>query len=195
VPLDALRLVQDLERLLTGVDLGDGDLEGQLERAVVTAAEVFDVDGAGLMLALENRALRLVAASNAPARALEQAQVRLASGPGVDSTRENEVVLVRDLQEDGRWPELAALLAEQDVRAVLSAPVWVRGRPTGNFNLLCKRPRTWSEAEVTGIRAYAGIVTALLRIALEAQHGGGVIERLRAVLEHPSGEGSASGGA
>ena len=70
-------------------------------------------------------------------------------------------------------------MSRMGVRAVLSAPIWLHGRPTGNLNLLCHEPREWSRADGDALTAYAGIVTAFLRIALDAEHGGVIADRAR----------------
>jgi hypothetical protein len=177
MPLDALQLLTDLERLLAGVDLARGRLEHQLESAATMAAKVFGADGAGLMLRVDGR-LRMVGASNDAGRALERVQEELGQGPGIDATAQREVIGVADLNRS-RWPELARALDGAGVRAVLSAPVWVRGRPAGNFNVFSAEAHDWDEDDVKAINAYAGVLTAYLRIALEAGDDSEVVARLR----------------
>jgi hypothetical protein len=62
---------------------------------------------------------------------------------------------------------------------VLSAPIWLHGRPAGNLNLLSREPREWSSADAQALTAYAGVLTALLRIAVDAGHGDPVAAALR----------------
>jgi GAF domain-containing protein len=178
-----MRLVQDLERLLSEIDLGEGSLAQQLDRAAETAVAVFGVDGAGLMLRLDDRGMQLVGGSNETARALERAQTELEQGPGYDATRRRVVVTVEDMETDDRWPELSRRLERHGVRGILSAPIWLRHQPAGNFNLLTLTARRWTQDELTAIQAFAGVITALLRISIEAHYGDELVTRLLASLE------------
>src|SRR5215213_64252 len=101
-----MRLLDGLERLLAAGDLDEGGLTAQLDNAAEIAVAVLGVDGAGLMLRLENHAMRLVGASDDSARALERAQIQLEEGPGYAATAGRTVITVADLETDGRWPAL-----------------------------------------------------------------------------------------
>src|SRR4051812_20345581 len=122
------RVIEGLLSLLDRVDLADGELGRRLDEAVATAADLLEADGAGLMLMGPEGRLQLAGASNAAGEALERAQEALGDGPGVESTWRRTIVSVADVQQDPRWPALAAALAGSEVRAVLSAPIWLRGR-------------------------------------------------------------------
>jgi GAF domain-containing protein len=178
-----MRLVEDLQRLLAEIDLGEGALPELLDRATNAAVAVFGVDGAGLMLRLDDDGMQLVGGSSDTARALERAQTELQEGPGYEATERRSVVTVADMATDERWPALRRRLEAHGIHGVLSAPIWVRHQPAGNFNLLTLRPRHWSDAEVTAIQAFAGVVTALLRISIEAHHEDDLVARLLASLE------------
>jgi GAF domain-containing protein len=182
MPLRVDALVEQLAGLLRDVDPGDGDLERQLERAVATAVAVLGVDGAGLMLLDDRGRLRLVGASDAAARALELSQHRLDAGPCVDATRGRVMVLVADLERDGRWPGLWELLVEHGVRGVMSAPIWLHERPAGSLNVFTRRRRDWSRGDRHALKAYAGVVAVCLRLALDAEREGRQVEQLRRQL-------------
>jgi GAF domain-containing protein len=178
-----MRLVEDLERLLTEIDVGEGELAELLDRATETAVAVFGVDGAGLMLRLDHNGMQLVGASSETARALERAQSELEEGPGYEATEQRSVVTVEDMAADARWPALWQRLEDHGVRGVLSAPIWVRQRPAGNFNLLTLTARRWTDAELKAIQAFAGVLTALLRISIEANYEDELVARLLASLD------------
>jgi hypothetical protein len=97
-----MRLVEDRERLLAEIDLAEGALAEQLDRATNTAVQIFGVDGAGLMLRLDANGMQLIAGSSEAARALERAQTALQAGPGYAATERRSVVTVRDMATDGR---------------------------------------------------------------------------------------------
>jgi GAF domain-containing protein len=172
------RLMEGLVQLLDRVDLVEGELRSRLAETVDSAQDLFGADGAGLMLLKPTGGLGLAEASNPHAEALERAQEQLGEGPGIESTRRRAVVSVADVRDDSRWPRLADALAGSSVRSILSAPVWLRGQPAGNLNLLGCKPREWTAADGQALSAYAGVVTAFLRIAIDAGHDDPVVEQL-----------------
>lgn len=167
--------------LLDRLDLAHGDLEERVDEAVTTAQTVLRVDGTGLLLATSAGEFAVVGASNPAAAALEHAQRDLGDGPGPDATRRGVVVAVPDLQRDPRWPSLAERMDPQ-VHAVLAAPVWFDGRTAGNLNALCFAPRAWSREDAHTLTAYAGVITACLRISLAAGHEEPLVAELRTTL-------------
>jgi len=164
------------------LEFRDGELEQRLDDLVETAAQVFDVAGAGIMLVDDDGRLRLIGASDETGRALELVQQETGTGPGVQSTSRNSVVAVDDLAHDDRWPLIQDQLVPKGVLSVLSAPISVREVPAGNLNLFDSSPREWTQSERSGLVAFGGVAAALLRIALEAQHSGELVRELSARL-------------
>jgi len=171
-------VLDGLMQLLEAVDMPEGELESRVDETVQGAQVLLDADGAALMLLTRSNGYSVAGASTPQAEALERAQSELGDGPGVESTRRRKVVSVSDLRDDPRWPALAAAAREQGLCAVLSAPIWLQGRPAGNLNLFQAEPREWSRTDAQTLAAYAGIVTAFLRIALESRHAGTVADAL-----------------
>lgn len=164
MPVDAVGLAASLRDLLGG-GLDEGGLEPKLRDAVEAACAIFRVDGAGLTLAAEHGTPLVVQASDEVARALERAQDELGAGPCVDTHRRRAVVSVPDLASAARWSQLWAVVAPLGVRAVLSAPVWLRNAPVGNLDLYSAEAREWDAAEAKALAAYAGVVSALVHVA------------------------------
>lgn len=182
MPVDPGRLLGSLSRTIDTLEFEEGELEQRLDELVETAASVFDVAGAGMMLIDEDGQLRLIGATDPTGRALELAQQESGVGPGIQSTRRNCVVAVNDLRYDERWPQLRDELAPMGVVSVLSAPIHVRERATGNLNLFDDSPREWAESDRSGLVAFAGVAAAMLRIAIEARHRGQLVRELSAQL-------------
>ncbi len=117
---DALaRSVARLER----VDLADAGLDAALELVVAETDDLFEVDGAGLLLIDGDGVLRYTAASDEPGRMLEALQEQFSEGPCVDAFLEDEPVLAGDLRTDPRWPSVGPLAAGHGVRSVLGIPI------------------------------------------------------------------------
>jgi len=150
--------------LLNRVASAERDLIDGIDEAAAVAETVLEVHGAAVMLLNRDGDFGLVGASNPYAAALERAQIEAGDGPCMECTRRGAVVAVDDLTEAPRWQGLAG----PHVRAVLAAPIWFLGRPVGSLNALCSHPRTWTAENEQSLAAYAGVVTALLRVAVAA---------------------------
>lgn len=174
---------------MDALEFHEGELERRLDQLVETAAQAFDVTAAGIMLIDESGQLRLIGASDETGRALELVQEQTGTGPGIQATRRNSVVAVPDLEHDERWPLIRADLVPKGVLSVLSAPVRVHDRPAGTLNLFDSAPQAWTQADRSGLVAFAGVASALLRIAIEAQHGGELVRRLNAQLTPEGADG------
>src|ERR687893_531447 len=125
--IDPDALAKSVARL-EGVDPVDTGLDAALELAVAETDDVFEVDGAGLMLLSEDGVLRYTAASDEPGRMLEALQEQFGEGPCVDAFLTDAPVLAEDMGPDPRWPSVGPLAARHGVHAVLGPPPPGRGR-------------------------------------------------------------------
>src|ERR671919_614613 len=125
MPIDSDALAKSVARL-EGVDPVDAGLDAALELAVAETDDVFEVDGAGLMLLGEDGVLRYIAASDVPGRMLESLQEQFGEGPCVDAFLQDAPVLAADLGADPRWPSVGPLAARHGVQAVLGVPLDLR---------------------------------------------------------------------
>jgi GAF domain-containing protein len=156
-------------RAIRKLDAAAEGLVKALQHVADAAKELFAVDDAGLMLLDEDGVLRWVSASDESGLALERAQQELGQGPSIGALASEGAVVTTDLIADQRWPRLAQMLAEHEVRAVLSTPVWLRGHLVGTLNLLAKTQREWDKEDREAVEAYAGVVGHLLDTAVEAE--------------------------
>src|ERR1700748_2160928 len=84
---------------------GEMSLEDAIGEVVQTTHSMFDVDGAGLMLADSAQHLRNVAASDDRFAHLEELQVRHQEGPCIEAYDLKELVGATDLEREDRWPQ------------------------------------------------------------------------------------------
>jgi GAF domain-containing protein len=183
--IDPDALARSVARL-EGVDPVGTGLDAALELAVAETDDVFDVDGAGLMLLSEDGVLRYTAASDEPGRMLESLQEQFGEGPCVDAFLDDAPVLAGDVGADPRWPSVGPLAARHGVHAVLGVPVDLREGPVGTLNVYAARPHQWDEADVAAIRSYTRVVASLLRTAVRAHVDGKAATQLRYALDHRS---------
>jgi GAF domain-containing protein len=172
MPVDQQALTSTLQTLLRTVDIApeddDNALVRHLNRVIDVAQGVLRVDGVGLLLLDEQDRMRAVGASDAAGAALERGQQLLKVGPAVDCLRSGATVTVIDLAGSADYAELWGWLGQQaggpSVRAVLSAPVRVRGNVVGTLNALRSQPEQWGGEHADAIEAYANIIGVLLRL-------------------------------
>jgi GAF domain-containing protein len=164
VRIDEAALETSLSTLMHGVenDASIGVLTAGMSRVIGAARQMLHVDGLGVLLVDESQHVRAVAADGPLSAALESAQEELGVGPGIDVLSTGQPVAVTDLPEVHRYGKLWCALEGTGVRAILSVPIRVSGRVTGNLSALDAEPHTWSAEELTAARAFADVVSTLL---------------------------------
>jgi GAF domain-containing protein len=179
--IDPSALGDALARLRSGAP--DAGLVPGLRAVCTAAAELFAVDGAGLLTVDAEEVLRAVAASDDDASWMERAHERTGEGPCVDAITFDTVIQSPDVQIDARWPSLAAELSEAPIRAVLGVPVHVGGTAIGSLNVYRSDVYDWDDSDVEAVCAFSGVVEHLLATALLAESREAVIGQLRHALE------------
>jgi GAF domain-containing protein len=185
MPIDPDALTKSVARL-EGVDPVDTGLDAALELAVAETDELFEVDGAGLMLIDAGGVLRSTTASDRPGGMLESLQEQFGEGPCVDAFLKDGPVLADDLAADPRWPSVGPLAAGHGVRAVLGVPIDLRDGPMGTLNVYAAHPRGWDDSEVAAIQAYTRVIASLLRSAVQAHVSGRAATQLQRALDSRS---------
>src|SRR3981081_3854532 len=94
---------------------GEMRVEDAMSEIVRSTHTIFDVDGAGLMLADGEHHLRNVAVSDERLGHLEELQIKHQEGPCGTAFEEKELVGAEDLTQDARWPRFCAAAAERGV--------------------------------------------------------------------------------
>jgi GAF domain-containing protein len=178
MPVNQRALAATLQTLLSGMDLpdqaSDEALIERLDRVIVAAQDVLEVDGVGLMLLDEKDTLRVVGSSDPTAEALERGQQRLKLGPALDCVHRDDTIVVTDLADQPDYAALWHYLQEDaaaPVRAVLSVPVGVAGRTVGTLNAFRCEPHLWTPEQAQAVTAYAGILGVLLRLGARRPDG------------------------
>jgi GAF domain-containing protein len=155
-----------------------------LQHVVVAAKQLFEADGAGLMLIDAEGQLRWANASDQTAQTLEDHQERLAQGPCAVAFSQRLAAAIRNLHTEPDWDKFAQVLVSESVFAALSVPVELDGGVIGTLDVYAGQPRDWDPSEVAALQAYAGLVASLLSAAVTAQVKGRLADQLQAALEH-----------
>ncbi len=104
----------------------------------------------------------MVTGSDHAEQTFERAERDLGEGPCIDAFASGEVIATQELWTDPRWPRLGPAAHTNQIRGVLSAPVFQDGRAIGTCNAYTTSPRTWSDNDVEAIRAYADMLSQLI---------------------------------
>lgn len=180
--VDAEALGRALKRL--DAEDGRGDVVAALQDICVATAEVLGLDGSGVLLVDEGRVQRSTAASDDNGHLLEIHQEAVGEGPCVDALMYDRFVTTHDVSTDERWPRLAYLMAETEVRAILGAPIHVGGQAIGSLNVYRSAPYDWDDSDVRAVQSFAAIAGHLLSIALLASSKDRVVDQLQHALEN-----------
>jgi GAF domain-containing protein len=187
--MDGTSLTNDATEIRAAIDRlrdreSDSGLPSALEPVVASATSLFNVTGSGIMFADEEHELHYVAATDAHGRHLEKLQSHAGRGPCVDALMLDTVIRTRDVTTDDRWRVLHEDLAKTPVRAVVGLPVHLAGAAVGSLDAYHDQPHDWTEDEVRGMAAYAGLVENLLVTSLRAERQERLATQLQHALEH-----------
>lgn len=112
------------------------DLDSTLRRLVSTAhTSIPDVDHVSLSLRLPGDDLETVAATDEVAVELGWQQVELGEGPCLHVVRNDELVQVDGLPDDGRWPRFSAWAAGRGIRSYVGARFQTEDRSLGVLSM------------------------------------------------------------
>lgn len=173
-----LRTVSELGgRLLAPYDL-DTVLSDLAERLV----EVFDLAGAGLVLA-EDDGPGSAVGSPAGVAAVEELQSRHRAGPCVEALRAGEVLVIHDLDEYAdRWPEYCEAVGRDGLASCAAVPLRLGDHVVGVLDLYAGR-REWTTADLEAAVVLAEIVTAFLVGAARLRRQEQLAEQLQGALD------------
>lgn len=188
--------VHDVRQALTELGrlrFGEMRIEDAMHEIVQTTHTIFDVDGAGLMLADAEHHLRNVAVSDDRLGHLEELQVRHHEGPCIAAFDDKELVVAEDLIEDPRWPIFNEAAVARGVRAVLASPVPYNQDAVGVVAVLSAKRRPWSAAEELALLAFTDLAAVLIASMLQGQQQSELAAQLqgalnsRAIIEQAKG--------
>jgi GAF domain-containing protein len=188
--------LHDVRKALTDLGklrFGEMRVEDAMHQIVQTTHAIFEVDGAGLMLADAEHHLRNFAVSDERLRHLEELQIRHQEGPCIAAFDNKELVGAEDLAEDPRWPAFSEAAVARGLRAVLASPVPYSQDAVGVVAVLSERRRPWSAEEELALVAFTDLAALLIASMMQNQQQSGPAVRLqgalnsRAVIEQAKG--------
>jgi GAF domain-containing protein len=167
---------------LSKLRFGEMSVEDAIREIVHTTHAMFDVDGAGLMLADTDHHLRNVAASDNRFAHLEELQIRYQEGPCVEAFDVKELVSAEDLVEDHRWPAFSHAAVERQVRAVLASPIPYNQDAVGVVAVLSERRRPWSPEGELALLAFTDLAALLIASMMQGEEQSDLAVQLQGAL-------------
>ncbi|MET9273534.1 GAF and ANTAR domain-containing protein [Kribbella sp. NPDC003557] len=155
VRYQACDTVSDLvARLVT-----DEDLSGTLAWLTEECARLPGVTASALLLVDRQGTLSVAAASSAPVRRLQEAELRVAEGPAHDSyDRGARVDCLDAFDADRRWPRFAPVARRRGVQAVHAFPLPSPARTIGVLTMFMSEPGGLSDVALVAGQVLASTV-------------------------------------
>ena len=174
----AAAFVEVADTLVADFDVVDF-LHGLADRCV----QLLEVDAAGLMLADQRGALKVIASSTEQTRLVELFQLQHDQGPCLECYQTGRPVSEANIAAAGqRWPVFAPAAAGAGFAAVQAIPMRLRGEVIGAMNLFMRTP---GQLDETGLRigqALADVATIGLLHERNLRHQEVLAEQLQGAL-------------
>ena len=169
-------------------ELGDlryaaGNLDEALRRIVSATHELFNVDGAGLMLIDPDQLLRNVADSDERVDQLEELQVEHGEGPCIDAYEEKELIHAADLSTEARWPKFSPAAVERGLRAVLASPIPYNQTAIGVVVVFSAKVHPWSPEGELALVAFTDLAALTIANTMQSEQRGKLAEQLQRALD------------
>jgi GAF domain-containing protein len=173
------------EVLARALHVKEARLQPTLDAIVAAARALSPGQDAGLIVLVRGELIPQSATGQAPLR-LDLLQQQVKDGPCIEAAREQTVIRIDDMQQEGRWPEYLADAQRCGVRSQLCVPLWVHERCLGTLSLYGEQPSAFTRHDERITILFATL--AALALA-EAQR----TEQLREALSNRDLIGQAKG--
>ena len=162
---------------------GEMRVEDAMHDIVRSTHAIFDVDGAGLMLADTDHQLRNVAVSDERFGHLEDLQVEHGEGPCIAAFTDKELIGAEDLTTDTRWPLFSQAAVERGVRAVLASPLPYNQDAVGVVAVLSEDRHPWSPEGELALLAFTDLAALLIASMMQGQQQSELAAQLQGALD------------
>jgi GAF domain-containing protein len=123
------------------------------------SVDLLDVAAAGILLADNDRHLRVIGASTEQVGLLELFQIQNDEGPCLECFHTGIVVQNSDLTAESEWPSFAAESIRSGFVSVCAVPLRLKDLILGCLNLFISEPVGLSEAEIALAQALADVAS------------------------------------
>jgi diguanylate cyclase (GGDEF)-like protein len=142
-------------------------VEDVLRQLAQSAVRVLAVDGAGVMVPVDDDVLRFRFATTGAVSELGALQEQLQEGPCRDSRAAGRVLNIADLAVEGAWPAYQARAAALGIRAMTAIPLLARGQACGVLHVYRTRAQRLDKQELAAAQTLASLATSYLLVAAD----------------------------
>jgi GAF domain-containing protein len=177
--------IQDVRQALNELGklrFGEMRVEEAMHQIVQTTHAIFNVDGAGLMLADVDHHLLNAAVSDERMRHLEELQIRYQEGPCIAAFEEKDLVRAEDLTEEMRWPSFSKHAVTRGIRAVLASPIPYNQDAVGVVAVTSEERRPWSAEAELALLAFTDLAALLIASMLLGEQQTELAAQLQSAL-------------
>jgi ANTAR domain/GAF domain len=136
--------VEQLQSILVGAENAVEFLTGLAGLAAASVSEAAgDEIECGVTLKMRRKPTT-VAGSSQRAIELDEIEQAVGDGPCMRALREMSPVIIDDVSEDPRWPELNRRFAGAGVRSSLGVPLEISGEASAALNFFASKPRVFT---------------------------------------------------
>jgi GAF domain-containing protein len=161
---------------------GEMRVEEAMHQIVQTTHAIFNVDGAGLMLADVHHHLLNAVVSDERMGHLEELQVRHQEGPCIDAFEDKELVRAEDLTQEQRWPSFCMHAVARGIGAVLASPIPYNQDAVGVVAVASEHRRPWSAEAELALLAFTDLAALLIASTLMGEQQTELAAQLQAAL-------------
>ncbi|MFJ4210565.1 ANTAR domain-containing protein [Paenarthrobacter sp. NPDC089675] len=174
---------QRLHQLIAGAEDIKVFLDGMTRYA---AAALSRASGASTHCAVTLRRRKravTIAGSSDESIILDGIEQALGDGPCVHALTTNQMILVADVHNDGRWPEYAKSLEAAGAKGVLGVPLQLGEDAWAALNFFTVEPGLFTQEVTEEAAVFADMAAQALRLALRIATADLLAEDLRAAME------------
>jgi len=171
--------LQDL--VLTSSDVGDF-----LRELAVFSAVRLSGPGEGIYCGItlvRRKKSVTIASSDGNARVLDELQNAFGDGPCLTAIRENQSVLVPEVDSEHRWPEYMEAAKEHGIRSILGVPLALDGEAGASLNLYARSVNAFSGEAVDHAETYALRAAKALNLSVRMAQLSEARDNLKAAME------------
>jgi hypothetical protein len=182
--------------ILRGLLVADQDRDTLLKHLCDDCAEALPITGVGLAFMNDAGHQGVIAATDGPARVMEELQFALGEGPCVDASLARRPVLQPDLARTAvaRWPGFGPEALNAGIAAIFAFPLHVGAIRIGILDLYRDTPGSLDGAALAEALSYAdAAVLVLLDIQSRMPPEGGLHPQLAEPLENRAAVHQATG--